>query len=223
MKRPVERGVAVAFYIPRQTQTRTATLALPVHGNVDRQRICILAQWDEPYTGIARRWKRRVKPIGTVHDVCADRCIRDEALAVVSGAGLVAYFGHASDIGFDGYHGIALEDMRLNEPIGVLVSWSCNAIFGQSAFGIRLVQSGLVRAFIGTTDSAARTRDNTALAQIAAESLVVDRPSSVGNWMLAIDKVVAKQDDRSVSLAWQKFRVVGNIDEPLPSLSKEFR
>ncbi len=214
--RPVEHGEPVAFYIPRRTHTKAATLQAPAHDNVDRQLICILAQWDSPYTCIARRWKRRVKPLGTVRDLCADRCIRDEALAAVSGAGLVVYFGHASDIGLDGYHGIALEDMLLDQPIGVLISWSCNAIFGQSAFGIRLVQSGLVRAFVGTTDSAAKTRDNTALAQIAAESLVSDRPLTVGHWMVAIDKVVAGNGDRCLTLAWQQFRVVGNIDEPLP-------
>lgn len=216
VKRPVEQGVALSFFIDRKTQARVATLLLPVSGKVERQRMCILAQWDAPYTSMARAWKRRVKPFGTVRDVCADRCVRDEALAVVSGAGLVVYFGHASDIGFDGYHGIAFEDMRLEQPIGVLVSWSCNAIFGQSAFGIRLVQSGLVRAFAGTTDPAAKTRDNAALAQIAAESLVCDRPSSVGRWMIAIDQVVAKRGDQSLMLAWQKFRVIGNIDEPLP-------
>jgi len=212
---PVVDGVPVSFCISGRSQSKK--LALSAKSKIDQQRICILAQWDTPYTHEARSWKRRVNLIGTVRDLCADQCIRDEALAAVSGAGLAVYFGHASDVGLDGYHGIALEDMRLCRPIGVLVSWSCNAIFGRSAFGIRLVQKGLVRAFVGTIDCAAKTRDNTALAQIAAESLVSDRPPTVGCWMFAIDKAVAKRGDRSLTLAWLNYRVVGNIDEPLPT------
>ena len=212
---PVVDGVPVAFRIRTRTNTRVPVLS--THGEINRQRICILAQWDASYTQTARSWKRCVSRVGAVRDLCADRCVRDEVLAVVSGAGLVVYFGHASDVGLDGYHGLALEDMLLREPIGVLVSWSCNAIFGRSAFGIRLVQKGLVRAFIGTSDSGAKTRDNTALAQLAAGSLVADRPPTVGHWMVAIDKAVAERGDRSLSLAWMKYRVVGNIAEPLPT------
>lgn len=211
---PVVDGVPVAFCIP--SRSRPEKIMQSEHGYIDRQRICILAQWDAPYTDNARNWKRHVNAIGSVRDLCADQYIRDKALTAVSGAGLVVYFGHASSVGFDGYHGVALEDMRLRQPIGVIVSWSCNAIFGRSAFGIRLVQKGLVRAFIGTKDSAAKTSDNAALAQIAAESLVTDQPSTVGHWMVAIDKAVAKLGDQSLTLAWHKFRVVGNIDEPLP-------
>jgi len=213
--RPVVADVPVAFCIPARTQCKTPALSAQSH--IARQRICILAQWDMPYIHNARSWERRVNPIGTVRDLCADQCIRDEAVAAVSGAGLVAYFGHASHVGLAGYHGITLEDMRLSQPIGVLVSWSCNAIFGRSAFGIRLVQKGLVRTFVGTSDRAAKTRDNAMLAQIAAESIVTDRPSTVGQWMVAIDKAVTKHGDRSLTLAWYKFRVVGNINEPLPT------
>lgn len=221
VKKPVVDGVPVGFCIP--TNSRSTKLTPLMQGSIDRQRICILAQWDEPYTGNARSWKRHINAISTVHDLCADRYTRDEALAAVSGAGLVVYFGHASSVGFDGYHGVALEAMRLREPIGVLVSWSCNAIFGRSAFGIRLVQKGLVQAFIGTIDSAAKTSDNAALAQVAAESLVTDRPGTVGGWMVAIEKAVTKLDDQALTLAWQKYRVVGNIDEPLPAAGEPTR
>ncbi|MEM7611401.1 MAG: hypothetical protein AAF270_06980 [Pseudomonadota bacterium] len=137
-------------------------------------------------------------------------------MAAISGAGLVMYFGHASDVGLDGYHGIALEEMTLDQPIGVFVSWSCNAIFGRCAFAIRLVQRGLVSAFVGTIDPAARTQDNRALAEISADCLALDNPRTVGDWMVAIDDSVQTHDDAQLVKAWQQFRIVGNPDQPLP-------
>lgn len=181
--------------------------------------MAVMAQWETAYTRQARRWRRRVSPIGQVEDYCADRLGRDGVMEAIAGAHVVLYFGHGHYFGLDGYHGIAAEHFLPDRPIGLFWSWSCNTLRGRHSFGLQLLQAGMVRTYIGTTNPKARSCDNVRLAQLSSDVLLQE-PTTLMEWLSRLTVAVHATGDVQLIAAWSDYQVLGDITLPLPILTQ---
>lgn len=95
---------------------------------------------------------------------------------------------------------------------GLVIAFACDTLgraHNQWPFGVRLVEAGLVRAYLGPA-SAVLTADATALSIVVINILTNARPTTVTELVTAIDR--ATTTDASARRAWQTFRLVGAPD-----------
>ncbi len=151
--------------------------------------------------------------------MCADRRGRDDVMASIAGAHVVLYFGHGHYFGLDGYHGIAAEHFLPDRPIGLFWSWSCNTLCGRHSFALRLLQAGLVKAYIGTTNPKARSCDNLRLAQLSADVLL-QNPKTLMEWLSSLTLAVHETGEMQLITAWSDYQVLGDITLPLPEFPR---
>lgn len=182
--------------------------------------MAVTAQWETEYTRQARGWRKQISPIAKVEDFCADRLGRDSVVQSIAGAHVVLYFGHGHHFGLNGYHGLSAEHFLPDRPIGLFWSWSCNTLCGRNSFAVRLLQTGLVKAYIGTTNPKARSCDNVRLAQLSSDVLLRERPTTLMEWVGKLTLVVHAMGDAQLCSAWADYQVLGDITLKLPEFGR---
>jgi hypothetical protein len=133
---------------------------------------------DEPDLGV-RDW--RASQI--------DRPTLCEYLA--SGPSMCVYLGHGTPRGWGGYQACRwrhLVNFECRRPVGTVVSLACDTLRylgDEAAFGLRFVQSGRARAFVGVPgDVSVDTVHD--LASALGEILVAEAPRTVGELVVAL-------------------------------------
>ncbi|HKJ55531.1 MAG TPA: hypothetical protein VJ978_06045 [Nitriliruptoraceae bacterium] len=171
-----------------------------------------------------------------VVDLRADRARRDDLVAGLrAGPRVVLYAGHGRPRGWAGYqalrfHHLASDRGAHRDPVtdvaavigdaapvraaGLVIAFACDTLgraHNQWPFGVRLVESGMVRAYLGPA-SAVLTADARALADVVVDILAHDHPRTVTDLVVAVDRVVAGRGHAAARRAWQTFRLVGAPD-----------
>lgn len=168
-------------------------------------------------------WADRLHAGGhNVVDLRADRARREDLVdGLRAGPRVVLYAGHGRPRGWAGYQALRFHHLTpgddtdegsASRAVGLVTAFACDTLgraHNQWPFGVRLVEAGLVRAYLGPA-SAVLTADATALATIVIDLLANDHPSTVTELVTAID--VATGANTSARRAWQTFRLVGAPD-----------
>lgn len=189
-------------------------------------------------------WAARLRTGGhNVVDLRADRARRGDLVeGLRSGPRVVLYAGHGRPHGWAGYQALRFHHLATDvdgtekhtatatgstdthrdvgenpRAAGLVIAFACDTLgraHNQWPFGVRLVESGLVRAYLGPA-SAVLTADATALSIIVIDILASDHPSTVTSLVSAIERATAT--DASARRAWQTFRLVGAPDTVIAS------
>ena len=223
MELPIPDRLPRSYFVGKQFFSADALSIGAYHSDSGSISIAVMAQWETAYTRQARNWHKQVSPIAKVEDFCADKLGRDSVFESIAGAHVVLYFGHGYYCGLDGYHGITAEHFRPNRPVGLFWSWSCNTLYGRNSFALRLLQAGLVKAYIGTTNPKARSCDNVRLAELSSDVLLRERPTALMEWVGKLDMAVHATGDVQLRSAWADYLVLGDITLKLPELSRDNR
>ena len=97
---------------------------------------------------------------------------------------------------------------------GLVFAFACHTLgraHNQWPFGLRLVESGLVRAYLGPAGTVV-TADARALADIVVDILARDHPATVTDLVVAVDRVTTGSGHADARRAWRTFRLVGDPD-----------
>ncbi|MFT4922234.1 MAG: hypothetical protein ACI8XM_001447 [Haloarculaceae archaeon] len=129
---------------------------------------------------------------------------------LASGPSMCVYLGHGTPGGWGGYQACRwrhVADVVCRRPAGAVISLACDTLrsgAGEKAFGVRFVQSGRARAFLGAPGdvSVDAVRE---LASAVGDTLVTERPQTVGALLVAL----ASRADELGREALTSLRLVG--------------
>lgn len=183
-----------------------------------RRSWAILAEWEDHYLRLARRFARQLQGLPSRHILHwpANRLNRADLLdGLRCGPVTLSYFGHGQPEGLVGYHGFWREHLHAlagSPAMGTWLSFSCGTLampVHGLPWGVELVRLGRAGAYLGSIDSVSTT-ENSRLARLLAETVGCRRPRTIGHCLQLVDQSIQQNSSCSTLACWSTYRLIGN-------------
>lgn len=132
------------------------------------------------------------------------------------GCSLAIYVGHGRSRGWSGYRGFRWDHMEKtvqNNPVGILISFSCNGLKNDkikySPFGLKWVTEGRACTSIASCESL-QIKPLEVITTAFMESVLMTNIFSVDDLLFDINEKLKKMNDPDVETNWQHFRLIGS-------------
>ena len=178
----------------------------------------IMAMWRRSFLTLGSRFHRWLETGGYpgVEDWFATEMnCREVCRRMSLGARLVLYLGHGRSEGLSAYMGLRWSDIATHREFracAAMICFACDTLKrdGEAPFGCRMVSSGRVLSYFGST-GAVKLRANAQLAAIAGQELAAGKVRNLADLARRMDAVTQTTTRlRSASEALQTFRIIGN-------------